>query len=415
MITRLTFATIIGFIFLQLNSAHADWPCFQGPKRDGLLSVKDAKSFKFDKKPKLLWKKEIGSGYSSPVADAKNVFLFHRKGDKAILTKYQMATGEIQWEKSYPSVYSDSFSSDHGPRATPAIGKEHVFTFGAEGILQAWNLKNGEKAWSVDTPNEFQVGESFFGAGCSPLIYKDKVILIVGGKKKDSGVVAFDVKSGKVVWGASSHEASYSSPIIKKVGDKDRLFCFTRKGLLILNPEDGKVEADFYWRPRIHASVNAATPLVFDDKVFISTSYGKGSVVLSIKNSPLKTVWEERDALTSHYATAVHHNGVFYGHHGRQDYPPGPSFRGVRSKDGRVLWDKRALGAGNVSLAGDHLVLFQETGEVLILKADPLKFSVVSKHSLFEGAVRSYPAFGKGLFIGRDDKTIKVWDWKLGK
>lgn len=403
-----------GFTILLLSLlpaiARADWPCFQGPTRDGRLDPADARSLDFGKKAVLRWKVPVGKGFSGPVLVGERVLQFQREGDREVLRAHDLATGEKKWERDHVASYRDDFGFDPGPRATPAIAGGRVFTLGAAGILAATDLESGRPLWQVDTRAKFEVRKGFFGTAASPLVVGDRVIVIVGGQAENSSVVAFGVEDAEVRWSSGSHEASYSSPVLARLGEHERILAFTREGLLGLDPASGKIHLEHPWRPRINASVNAATPLVVEDSVWISTSYGKGAVLLEpTRDGPVER-WKSNDALTCHYSTPVLSKGVLYGHHGRQEYSP--SFRAVRASDGRVLWDRPRFGAGTVSLAGDRLLVLQETGTLHVLAVRPERFESLGKFPLFEGTVRAYPAFGPGVVVARDENELRVWTWK---
>jgi hypothetical protein len=154
--------------------------------------------------------------------------------------------------------------------------------------------------------------------------------------------------------------------------------------------------------------VNAATPLVVDDVIFLSASYGTGAAALRFGPSGLTKLWSSDEALSSHYATAVHREGVLYGFHGRQEY--GQSFRAVELLTGKVLWDEEGFGAGTVTLAADKLVIVRESGELVLAEASPKAFRALARARLLEGTVRAYPALSNGVIYLRNESTLAAFD-----
>ena len=131
----------------------------------------------------------------------------------------------------------------------------------------------------------------------SPLVVDNLVLVNVGGP--GAGIVAFDTKSGKEVWKTTDHEASYASPVAATVGGERHVLFFTREGLVSLDPKDGRVRFSKRWRARINASVNAATPLVVGDLVFLSACYGTGALLAKIRAEGVTEVWKGDDVMSN--------------------------------------------------------------------------------------------------------------------
>src|SRR5207247_3550584 len=147
-------------------------------------------------------------------------------------------------------------------------------------------------------------------------------------------------------------------------------------GLVDVDPASGKVRYELPWHARMKASVNAATPIVVDDLVFVSASYGTGAILLQLAAGGLKKIWSSDDALTNHYSTSVYKDGFLYGFHGRQE--EGQSLRCIEFRTGQVRWDVDGFGAGTVTLAGDRLLIMKESGELVLAAAAPSKFQQIS-------------------------------------
>jgi len=162
------------------------------------------------------------------------------------------------------------------------------------------------------------------------------------------------------------------------------------------------------WRARIAASVNAATPIVVGDQVFVSAQYGPGAGVLRVNGSQLVDVWTSDDVLSNHYATSVFYNGYLYGFHGRQEF--GPSFRAVEFKTGMVKWSQEQFRAGSVLLAGERLVITREGGELILAAASPQAFQPIARAQIMQGVVRPYPALADGLLYIRNENTLLCLD-----
>jgi outer membrane protein assembly factor BamB len=388
------FRHLIAAGLFSLTATAADWPQLLGPERNGVVPFAITLNG-----IKLAWKKDVGQGFSSPVVSAGKLILHHRNGNNETVECMNAATGERIWKYDYATAYRDDFGFDEGPRGTPAIAEGRVYTFGAEGVLHAFDLNTGKVLWRVDTYPRFQVQKQFFGAAASPLV-GDAVYVNIGGA---AGIAAFDKATGKVLWTATTDEAGYSSPVAVTIANKPMILCLTRAGLVGLDSA-GKILFRFPWRSRSHASVNAALPVVAGNLVFLSASYSTGATLLDLSSLQPKQLWSSDEALSNHYATSVLKDGYLYGFHGRQEF--GQSLRCVELKTGKVRWSEDGFGAGTLALAGDRLLIFSENGEAVLAPATPDGFRPESKFPMLPAVVRSYPAIAGGRIFLRNEKTL---------
>jgi outer membrane protein assembly factor BamB len=386
----------------------ADWPQFLGPKREahstetGLL-----KSFP-RAGPKVLWERDLGQGYSSPVIAGDHLFQFHRVGDKDTLDCLNASTGKALWTFSYETNYSDGYGKGDGPRATPIVTDKHVYLLAADGRLHCVDREKGTKVWLNALHDNYRVPASFFGVGTTPILDGDNLYVNVGGK--GSGIVAINRNTGKEVWKTLDDKASYSSPVVATFDGKKRLVFFTRTGLAIVDPSDGKVTHQKRWRARINASVNAAAPVVVGDEVFLSTCYDTGAILLRVGKEDLTTIWSNDESLSSHFSTPVHHDGHLYGFHGRQE--EGTQFRCVEWKTGKVKWSREGFGCGSLILADGQLIVLSESGDLVLVEPTPKEYREKVRAKVLDGPVRAHLALANGNLYCRDNKKLVCWKFK---
>ncbi len=348
----------------------------------------------------------MGEGFAGPVVAGGRLILFHRSGDEEVVEAFDPRDGSRLWRSAAPTDYRDDFGFDEGPRATPTVAGGKVFTFGARGRLRCHDLATGEELWSVDTHARFDAGKGYFGAASSPLVEGDLVMVQVGGRK--GGIVAFDAGTGEVAWTATDDEAGYASPVAMDLGGRRLAIFFNRAGLLGIAPATGEIRFEFPWRARIRASVNAASPLVVGDRVFLSSSYGVGAVLLELGQGRPQPVWKAQDVLTSHYTTSVHRAGTLYGLHGRQEARP--ELRAVDLASGKVAWTEKRFGAGSLILAGDRLLVLREDGELVLAEATPEAYREISRAAILEGTARAHPALAGAILYARDGRELVAVD-----
>ena len=395
---RLTACVLAGGVCL----AAADWPQFLGPTRNGVYTGPPLAESWPPSGPRLVWRKKVGQGFSGPAVAGNRVILFQRVGAEEVVEALDTGTGATQWRYAYPTVYRDDFGFDEGPRAVPVVVNGRVYTFGAEGLLSALDLTTGRRIWSEDTKRRFGVSKGFFGAAGSPLVEDGRLIANIGGKDgaKDAGIVAFNAETGAVLWEATNHQASYSSPVGATFGGKRVALFFTRQGLVGVDPANGSVQFQRAWRSRTQASVNAASPLVVGDLIFISATYETGAAVVRVEGNKLVELWSSDDALSSHYATSVYHDGYLYGFHGRQEF--GQALRAVELRTGTVKWTAEQFKAGTVTRTGNRLLILRESGELVLAAAAPDAFHPIARAAILQGVVRAYPALADGFLYARN-------------
>jgi outer membrane protein assembly factor BamB len=382
-----------------------DWPQILGPTRNGVYSGPPIARTLPKSGPPVVWKRDVGAGFAGPAVASGRLILFHRVGGREIVEAMDAVTGKTIWAAEYPTAYRDDFGFDEGPRAIPVIAGGRIFTHGADGMLQALDFASGRKLWSLDTRRDFSSPKGYFGAASSPLVVGDRVLLNVGGR--DAGIVAFDTATGKTQWTATSDEASYSSPVLADISGQPTAVFFTRTGLVALDPSTGAVRYQLRWRARMAASVNAATPLVINDQIFLSASYGTGATLLQVANGAVKPVWSGDESLSNHYSTSIHRGGYLYGFEGRQEF--GQSLRCIELATGKVMWNVDSFGAGTVLLAGDLLVITRESGELVLAPASPKSFQPSARAQLIPGVVRAYPALSNGTLFVRNTNTLAAF------
>ena len=399
----------------QGKVSSADWPGFLGPDRNGKSPETGLITKWPASDPPIVWQKPIGTGYAAPAIAEGRLYHFARSGDVARLTCFDAKTGDPQWTCDHASDYEDLLGYNNGPRATPVVDGPRVYTFSAEGILQCVNAADGKPVWRIDTMKDLHVVKNFFGVGSTPLVYGDLLLVNVGGSPAGSPpdvysargqvqpdgacIVAFDKLNGKVRWKTGDDLASYASPIIVPIGGREILFMFARGGLLAIDPAKGETITSFPWRARLLESVNAATPAVNGDELFISETYELGSALVQFTDDKFEEVWTDRGrrrdrAMALHWNTPIEHNGYLYGSSGY--HAPDAELRCVEWKTGRVVWSEPDMGRSSLLLVENTLVCLSEDGVLRLVRATPEKYDELAEWepTAADGApLLSYPAW----------------------
>jgi outer membrane protein assembly factor BamB len=378
-----------------------DWPGFLGPTRDS-ISPETGIIRPWPKEGlRVVWHKRVGVGYGMPSISRGRLYQFDRHGNQARLSYLKSETGEFLWKFEYPTDYEDYYGYNNGPRCCPVIDGDRVYTFGAEGMLHCVNATDGKPIWKVDTRAEFGVVQNFFGVASSPVVEGDLLIVQAGGsppgsdrigfdqvKGNGSGIVAFDKLTGKVRYKVTDELASYAVPVLTTIGGRRWCFVFARGGLVGLEPTAGKVDFHFPWRARALESVNAANPVVVGDRVFLSETYGPGSVLLRVRPGGCEVLWSDADkpprkkSMQAHWMTPIHRDGYLYGSSGR--HLENAELRCIELATGKVMWSRPGLTRTSLLLVDNHFLCLTEEGLLLLLKVNPHKYEEVSRLDLNE-------------------------------
>jgi len=328
---------------IATGAATSDWPCLLGPTHNEVSpEIHLLREFPKDG-PTLVWEIEKGEGYAAPAILGERLVLFHRFQDEEVIECLNALTGARFWRFSYPTKYSDRYGYCNGPRSSPVIGTDAVFAIGAEGKLHCLELSSGKVRWQHDLLAEFKLKQNFFGVGSTPLVDGDRLIVNVGAPGGPF-VTAFDVHTGKQLWGAGdAWGPSYASPVPAILHGQHRVLVFAggesrppTGGLLCIDPQTGKLDFSFPWRGNRRESVNAASPVVIGNQVFISECYGAGGALLDIDQSfHAHPAWTNANFGT-HFMSAMRLGDYLYGVDGHG--PEDAFLVCVELKSGKEVW-----------------------------------------------------------------------------
>jgi outer membrane protein assembly factor BamB len=380
------------------NTRAGDWPQILGVNRDGkaALDEKLLESWPAGG-PKVLWRQKLGSGYAGVAVAGGKAIAFHRVDDQERIQAFDAASGKPLWQADFPATYRGGIDADKGPRCVPLVHGESVYVFGAAGDLHAVALSSGKKLWSRSLYADYDGDEGYFGAGSTPILAGGKLIVNVGGR--GAGLVALDPATGQTAWQTTDEAASYSAPTAVKFASGERALFITRLNCVLVDPKTGKAQtlAPFGQRG---PTVNAATPLVFGGRMFLTSSYGIGALYSRFDTAGSQEVWANDDTLSSQYATPVEQGGFLYGIHGREDAGEA-ELRCVEAATGKVRWSQPGYGVAHLILADGKLLIQTVKGRLVLAAADPAKYRELAAFDLTREPTRALPALAAGRLYVR--------------
>ena len=445
----LVFASAACLLFNGNSTSADDWPHWLGQNRDGSWNEAGVLSKFPEAGPNVLWRQPIGGGYGGPSVVGDHVYVMERTKDdgKGIEVEndirsageiaggesikcLNLKNGETVWEQSYECGYKIAYPN--GPRCTPAVDGNRVYSLGAMGMLICMDRSSGKIKWKKSLTEEYEAKPPLWGYSSHPLIDGNNLIVPVGGK--GTGVVAFDKMTGKEVWRAvNTFDIAYAPLVIysKNVDGKPerQLLFWHAEGVTSLNPKSG----DEFWfvkfpEDRSPSQTSIATPKLIGNNLLISEFY-KGSMLLELGSNPpsVNELWRSnvkdprnQKSLNAMMATPTVKDGFAYGisFNGRGQ----GVFRCVKLENNELKWTKDDwLGKKPIMFAtafgveneGKHF-LFSDIGELLIVELSPEGFKELDRAKILEPTtpargrkvVWCHPAFAQGKMIVRNDEEI---------
>ncbi|HEX4953094.1 MAG TPA: PQQ-binding-like beta-propeller repeat protein [Thermoanaerobaculia bacterium] len=397
---------VLALVALLALPAAADWPQWGGPGRDFQVAAKGIAASWPAEGPRVLWRRELGEGYSAITVVAGRLFTMTRRGEDEVVVALDAASGRTLWESADPAPFPPSYDMSHGPgpHAAPLVVDGRVFTAGATGRLRVHDAETGRLLWRRDLISEMGGTPRVNGYAASPVAWRDLVIATVGGP--GHAVVAFGQADGDVVWSRHDFANSPSSPLLIEVGGRAQLVAFLYGEVVGLDPASG----DLLWS-YAHATdfgLNVSTPVFGEDGLlFLSSAYGGGSRGLRLASGPTGTavsqLWETT-RLRLHFGNAVRIGPVIYASSG--DFGPAP-FVALDVATGRILWrDRRFARASSLALSDGRLLLLDEDGVLALATPGAEGLSVQARVQVLSNPAWTVPTLDGTTLYLRDRKVI---------
>ena len=371
-----------------------EWSFYRGPNGDGTVSS----NAKLEGHLKVQWKVPTELGFSSfAISSGKAVTLVAR-GSNEVCVALDEATGKELWNcKLGPNKYDGGGGAGamgnrggDGPRSTPTVSDGKVYVYDAQMKLFCLDLESGNEVWSQDILNDFGGRNIRWQNATSPVV--DDTRVFVGGGGRGNSMIAFDKKSGDVIWKTGDEMMTHATPVLTSTSEKDAIVFFMQSGMFALNPKDGNT----IWRNEFEFSVStAASPILFDNYVYGSAGYGVGAKLFEINEDKARIVWEKPNRLMNHWSTPVLHRGHLYGMFSFKKYGRGP-LQCVDPMTGEVKWSEPGFGPGNCIVVNDKVVALSDAGELVVAEAKPDEYVELSRNEVLEGKCWSMPAFHDG-------------------
>lgn len=378
------------------------WTNFRGARRDGKYDEGNVSTNWPSNGLRQLWKQPVGVGHASfVVADGKAYTIEQRRGEE-VVAAYDINNGRELWSQKWSAEFTDS--TGDGPRATPTWDQGRIYALGATGELRSLDANSGAVIWGKNILKDNAAKNLPWAMAASPLIVDDKVVVLPGGANGKS-VVAYNKNTGAAVWKVLDDPQAYVSPMLVELAGRRQIVVVSSYRVVGLAPENGALLWSYPWDTDM--GINVSQPIVVDqNRFFISSGYGKGAALVEVKGSgnsfTAATIWENKN-MKNKFNSSVLHNGYIYGLDEQ-------ILVCLDVNTGERKWKDGRYGYGQVILAGDHLIVTSDQGDVALVKASPDKYTEIARFKGIEGQTWNYPAIASGKLLVRNSTEMAAFD-----
>lgn len=400
--------------------AEADFPQFLGPRRQGIVSARMFDLPAEDLQP--LWRIDVGEGWAGFAVAGPYAVTLEQRGDQECVCCYRLVDGELLWLHSDQTRHRNPLGGV-GPRSTPTIHADLVYTQGASGIVNCLDLHNGQLLWTRHLIEAIQWDQDSseraisWGRASSPLLADGLCILPLGApadwqqRRFDTAplagrsLVALDAADGSLRWTAGDDQISYASPVRLTVGGVDQVISVNEKTLSGHRLQDGHQLWTENWPGSSIGSANCSSAIQVDaDAILIAKGYGRGSQVLELDGDEtqmrVSERWSDHRLLKTKFTHACVRDRFAFG-------LSDGTLQCVDLVDGRRLWDQPRggrYGHGQVILVEDLLVVQTEAGEVALVAASDEAFQPLMTLAAMSSKTWNIPAVAGRHLVVRNDR-----------
>ncbi|MCA1586524.1 MAG: PQQ-binding-like beta-propeller repeat protein [Acidobacteria bacterium] len=377
-----------------------EWPGFRGAGRDGIVrGVRIATDWSASP-PVEMWRRPIGPGWSSFAVSGDFLYTQEQRGDDEIVACYNVSTGEPVWMHRDATRFWES-NGGAGPRATPALHNGRVYAFGATGILNALDARNGAVMWSRNVQSDTGRKVPDWGFASSPLVIDDVVIVAAAGT-----LAAYDLGTGNRRWSGPSYGGSYSSPHRATIDGVVQVLLLGGPGAISVAPATGAVLWQHAWAPGpiVQPALTADGDVLINA---IAATGGMGTRRLAVTHGSEGWSVQERwtsNGLKPYFNDFVVHKGHAFGFDGN-------ILASIDLEDGTRKWKGGRYGNGQLVLLPDQdlLLVLSEDGELALVSATPDKFTEIARFPVFEGKTWNHPVLVGDVLLVRNGEEMAAF------
>jgi outer membrane protein assembly factor BamB len=371
----------------------ADWPMFRGPERDG-ISPETGWMAAPATAPRAIWRAAVGEGFSSITVRSGRVYTMGNADDQDTVWCLDSATGKEIWKHTYPAPRMGQVKPDHpGPRATPTVDGEVVYTISRDGQAFCFDAASGKIRWSASLVKDHGIGLPSWGFASSPLVLGQMLIF-----NANAGGVALDKDSGRLIWKSDEGEGSYDTPAVFEQDGRRRLAMFNAAEVVCTDSATGQILWRFPWKSPW--KTHAADKIIADGRMFVSSAYNYGCALLDVTAIPPKEIWRNKE-MRNHFTTSILWKGDLYGFDGNAER--GAGLKCINFASGEQRWQAEDFGFGSLMLAEGKLIILSADGQLVIAEASPQSYRELLRAQVLGGRCWTSPVLANGRIYCRNE------------
>jgi outer membrane protein assembly factor BamB len=401
---RIAFLVLLAAVLSAQTPVNTDWPQWRGPDRNGVSKETGLLKQWPSGGPTQLWRvTNLGKGYGSLAVKGDRIYVQMMTGRQSTVAALNRANGQIVWSRAVGS--SGNNDRGDGPRGTPTLDDDRLYVLTETGDLACLRAADGTPIWQKNVLKDYRGSNIQWLMSQSPLVDGNHVIVAPGG-----GIAALDKMTGKPVWSTQGlrEDAAYSSVIAADVQGVRTLMTYTSAAAIGVRASDGKLM--FRYLKAANGTANIATPVFSDNKVFFTSGYDTGGVLLGLtaQGGEVKAqeIYFTRN-MRNHHGGVVLVNGTLYGF-------DASILVALDFKTGNVLWRDRSVGKGSITYADGNLYILSENNVMGLVEASPTGYKEKGHFDIPDSGLNSWahPVVSGGRLYIRNQSSLAAYDIK---
>ncbi len=385
-----------------------DWPRWRGPRGDGTWCARKLPVTWPENGLQRVWQQELGGGYGGITVSQSRTCVMDRQREPEDVERvlcFNAVSGEPLWSHSYPVDYS-GVSYDNGPRGTPTVFQDHVYTLGAVGHLYCFDAASGTVVWTQDLVADFGARIPIWGLSASPVVCDDLLIVHPGGEPNGC-LMAFDRNTGEERWRSLPDAAGYATPILIEHYGKRQLVAWTPTHVRGLDPLTGEILWTVAFQVNFGTSI--ACP-IFQEGLVLVCSYYDGSKAIrpGIDSETAEVVWHDRRNLRGVMMQPLYRDGYVYlldKRHGLTCFELATGNK-TWDDDNRMTPKGRNPQATMVWLGDEDLaIVLNSDGDLILVRLNPDGYQEEARSNII-GRTWAHPAYAGNCVYARSDTEI---------
>jgi outer membrane protein assembly factor BamB len=387
----------------------ADWPQLQGPNGNRTAPDTGLNADWAVNPPTQAWKLDLSDGgYAGPCVVAGTVYIVDHAAKQDILRAISLADGKEAWRLAYPQSISSPFG---GSNCTPTYDNGLLYIEARDGQVLCVDIAQQRIVWNVHLIKDLGGKLPEYEYNASVTVDGDAVLVQPGGP--GHACAKLDTLTGKTLWvGGGDELTGYAPILVATFNGVKQYVCVGLNAIFAVAPDTGTQ----LWSVAASSTTNlsnATTPILLgENRLFVSTGFGRPCAVYDITPEGPKLVWKNSD-ITANSNQPVLVDGALYCTHGK-NLVPGGELVCEDAATGKVRWSHPGMAeAGLVAVDGKLIALDGAKGTLTLIKLTQDGYQELGTLPGLGGQMHyTLPVVADGMLIVRNAKALAAYTLK---